>query len=279
MDKTFWHEIIDNEYELPDDQDLVKLTKELLEYLSSPDPELRDEFAYGILARWIVNYRYHDHDDLLDIYPILMQQMQYQIGVAGDDTVFMRSYSALVLSLIVYRDIREGFLTELDLQAILRTALDYLRQEKDTRAYVAGKGWATAIGNACDVLKFIVRHDLLSSADVVQVLRAIADKVLQPTDAPYDHDEEERLARVVTSALMRDALSSMEVIDWLQTFTAWRDDHHIEDNYDYESNVIYQNSKRFLWAVYIQLQLAPRLPYTVQEFEPELLRALKKFSL
>jgi hypothetical protein len=279
MDKTFWHEIIDNDYELPDDQDLVKLTKELLEYLSSPDPELRDEFAYGILARWIVNYRYHDHDDLLDIYPILMQQMQYQIGVAGDDTVFMRSYSALVLSLIVYRDIREGFLTELDLQAILRTALDYLRQEKDTRAHVAGKGWATAIGNACDVLKFIVRHELLSSADVVQVLRAIADKVLQPTDAPYDHDEEERLARVVTSALMRDALSSMEMIDWLQTFTAWRDDHRIEANYDYESNVIYQNSKRFLWAVYIQLQLAPRLPYTVQEFEPELLRALRKFSL
>src|SRR3990172_5097725 len=99
MDKGFWQTVIDNNYVLPQGADVVALTNELLGYLGSPDPDLRDTFAYSILARWMLRDGMYSADDLLAITLALLPNLVNGIGQQDSDSVFLRSYSVLVLSL------------------------------------------------------------------------------------------------------------------------------------------------------------------------------------
>ena len=58
MDRSFWRVIANDENALPQGEWVAELTPELLGWLGSTDPELRDEFAYRILAAWIERGQY-----------------------------------------------------------------------------------------------------------------------------------------------------------------------------------------------------------------------------
>ena len=53
MNKQFWLDIRNNEFAVPDGQDVFALTEELFVYLGSPDPDLRDSIAYEVFATWL----------------------------------------------------------------------------------------------------------------------------------------------------------------------------------------------------------------------------------
>ena len=46
MDKAFWQSILDANGTVPSSHDLPALTEELLSYLGSTDPQLRDSFGW-----------------------------------------------------------------------------------------------------------------------------------------------------------------------------------------------------------------------------------------
>jgi hypothetical protein len=52
-DRDFWRAIVKTDYAVPANESVVPLARELSGMLASPDPELRDEFGYSILAAWI----------------------------------------------------------------------------------------------------------------------------------------------------------------------------------------------------------------------------------
>src|SRR6476469_891387 len=52
-DREFWRGIAKHHYEVPSGESASALAGELSAMLASPDPELRDDLAYSILARWI----------------------------------------------------------------------------------------------------------------------------------------------------------------------------------------------------------------------------------
>jgi hypothetical protein len=91
--------------------------------------------------------------------------------------------------------------------------------------------------------------------------------------------KEDRLARVVMAILTRDALTAFDFIDWVKRFSEWKDQHHNHGGYNAVYNHTYQNIKHFLRALYTQMSLAPRLPFSAQEFEPELIDVLREFTL
>lgn len=279
FDKEFWHKIVENDYQLPEDASLMLLTEELLNFLGLPDPELRDEYAYEILARWIVNYRYHEPDQMRGMVQWLTEQLSHEIGSVDSDDVFRRSYSAAILSLIMYRDDQEDFLDEVEVVTLLERTKAYLLAEKDTRAYIPQKGWANAIANAASLLKFIAHNTLISPAEFQQILHTLADKVTQPVEIPFGHDEEDRLALVASTILSRDVLTTYDFIDWSKRFLEWKEQHHKSGVYNSTYSATYQNVKHFLRALYVQMDLAPRMPISSQEFEPELLEVIREFSL
>lgn len=280
MRKSYWTAIIDNNYQFPDDEySLMDLTEALLGYLGSPDAELRETFAYEILARWIIQYQYHEAAQLRQLINWLMEQMNYEMGAYNDDTVFLRSYATLTLSLIMYRDSRENFLDEIEVQAILHLANGYLLDEQDNRAYVEDKGWANAIANVADLLRYIAHNSLLSPADMQTILHVIADKMMQSAYQIYAHDEEERLARVILTIMAQDVLTTEDLLDWVQRFSDWRDQTDLKSNYNAIANMTYQNIKRFLLSLYTRMQLSPQLPTSARDFEAHLLRVIGQFSL
>lgn len=279
MDRAFWRQIMVNNYELPEEESLVELTAELLDYLGSPDPELRDTFAYSILARWLVSYRYHTHEQLHEMVQILQANMRSDIGEQGTDSVFLRSYSALILSLVMYRDDRENFLDPLEVTTLMKHAISYLVEEQDLRAWIPGKGWGNAVSNAADLLKFLVHNDALAGAELEAVLGGIADKLVQPTQVTFQHDEDDRLAKTVMAIINRDELIAFNLIDWVKQFDDWKSEHDPSPAYDPVYNANYQNIKHFLRALLLHLTLAPSLPTAAREFEPELHDVLKEFML
>jgi hypothetical protein len=79
MEKAFWQSIADAEYALPTGHDRLVLTAELVEYLGSPDPELRDTFAYEILGTWVEDGGYLP-DQLRDLAATMAANLQAGLG-------------------------------------------------------------------------------------------------------------------------------------------------------------------------------------------------------
>jgi len=279
MDKAFWQEIVDNHYKLPEKQAVMPLTEELLNYLGEVDRDLRDKYAYEILARWLVLYRYHEPDQMREMIQWLLEQLHVGLGEQETNTVFLRSNAAAVLALIMYRNDREHFLDEIEVSAILDKAKSYLIEERDTRAYVENMGWANAIANAASLLRYIAFNQNLSPSELQGILDTLTNKLMQPVNAPFAHDEEDRLAKIVLAILTRDALTSFDFVDWVKRFSEWKTEHHENGVYNAVYSHTYQNIKHFLRALYTHMDLTIRLPFSAQEFKPELLEVLRDFSL
>lgn len=279
MNKAEWQVIIQNDYQLPEGADLLPLTDELLDYLASPDPDLRDDIANAILSRWLTVHNYHTPQQLQQMAQWLMQQLTNGIGEMDTDSVFLRSYSALILSLVMYRNSRENFFTEIEVNAILHAAKDYLLNEQDRRAYVEGKGWANAMANACDLLRFVAYAETLSPADLKIIMNAVGEKVMLPVDEFFAHDEEDRLAKIILTIMSRDELDTFDYVDWVKRFSEWYANNARDDVYNATYNATYQNIKSLLRALFVQMSLAPRIPIAAREFEGELLGVMRQFTV
>src|SRR6266511_3418813 len=129
MDRSFWRVIANDENALPQGEWVAELTPELLGWLGSTDPELRDEFAYRILAAWIERGQYAP-DQLRTMAKQMTANVELGLGEDPSDSVFLRTYSVLILMEIVALDNASPFLDQTDLDGFLETALSYLRRER-----------------------------------------------------------------------------------------------------------------------------------------------------
>src|SRR5690349_9106550 len=91
MDKTFWQNIIDNDYAVPPGHPITALTPELLSLLGSPNPDLREGPAYAILDAWIHRGNY-SHTDLWNMATQLLHNLTVGLGEQDSDTIFLRSF-------------------------------------------------------------------------------------------------------------------------------------------------------------------------------------------
>ena len=111
MDRSFWRVIANDENALPQGEWVAELTPELLGWLGSTDPELRDEFAYRILAAWIERGQY-GADQLRTMAKQMTANLEAGLGEQGTDSVYLRTYSVLILMEIVAFDNANPFLDQ-----------------------------------------------------------------------------------------------------------------------------------------------------------------------
>ncbi len=226
MDKAFWRSIIDNEYVVPAGHSVAELTTELLSYLASPDPELREELAYSMLDGWLQRDVY-SHVDLWEMVTHLLHNLTIGLGVPHSDTIFQRSFSLLILAEIIYHDLTHPTLSSDEIQQVLTQTLAYLSAEQDLRGYDPEQGWIHAIAHVADLLWMLAQHRGVAAPDLAHILQALAEKVTAPTAHVYLYDEEVRLVRTVMSVLQRDLLTLPSLAAWLELLihpqgrTAW----------------------------------------------------------
>ncbi|MCK5944536.1 MAG: DUF2785 domain-containing protein [Planctomycetes bacterium] len=182
--------------------------------LGNPDPKLRDDVGYALLARWIVRDGAVPDDQLR----ALLARWQPQLAVDGadDEAVLRRSFSALALSLLVARDNQQPFLDKAAFDELLAAALRYLRDETDTRGYHEQLGWIHSVAHTADLLKFLSRSRHLAPAQQRQVLDAIRDK-LAAVRRTFSAGEDGRLMRAVLAVIDRDDFDAASYREWVRT--------------------------------------------------------------
>jgi hypothetical protein len=256
----------------------MDLTPELLSYLGSPDPELRDEIAYSILVNWIIAGRYSP-DDLRDLRDRMVHNLQMGLGQQGTDKVFVRSFSVLILAGIVYYDNRTPFLARDEIKALLDKTLFYLDEEDDLRGYVPGKGWAHSCAHTADLVDELAQHRDIDAEDLERILSAIAQKVAAPVAYIYQHNEDERLAVAVHSALRRGQIGPDFLPNWLAYLEGVVARRVRGTPYNPVVHGATMNTKQFLRSVYFRLACATDLPEDVRACLPDMMVTVQKFGL
>ena len=296
MNKAFWQSIIDNEYVIPPDFMVQTLTSELLSYLGSGDPALREGTAYAILDAWI-HRDYYSHIELRKMIIRLLHHLTIGLGEQQSDTIFWRSFSLLVLTEIVYHDLTHPTLSEIEVQQVLEQVLVYLASEQDLRGYDLERGWMHAIAHAADLLWVLAQHRYVTTSDLSRIMNALAKKITAPVAHVYLYDEEERLIRTVMGMLQRDLLTLRDLSAWLELLIHPRERTSWNENFEgSESGKMMDvvrneaetcarhNTKYFLYGLYFQLRspgfahltFVERQPFVADELLPLVENALSQ---
>jgi len=285
LEKAFWQGIIDADYAVPSEHTLADLTSELLSFLGSTDPQLRDGVAYPILEAWISRDLYTTAE-LRAMAKQLGENLKHGLGEQGTDTVFLRTFSALVLAELVYHHNERPYFEEADIRQILEYALAYYPAEQDLRGYVTNLGWAHSAAHGADLL-FVLADSYLNVADLERIMEALATKIAPPVAHVYLYNEDQRITRAVLAALKRDLLTLPFLSAWLDRLTYFEGQKVTFDGLlTFETHAIPSeigvhvlcNSKLFLSALYVHLIVDEQKPAIAADFAPLVLAALQPMN-
>ena len=259
MDKLFWKTLQENKYAIPAGHTPTSLTAELFTYLSSTDPELRDEIAYETFANFL-ELDYFSLEEIEIYIANLLANLDVGIEQGESDSVFLRSFSVLFLAKIVHNDNKAPLLKEPLIQTILERGLWYLAAEQDLRGYVKGKGWAHALAHTADLLLMLGKSLNIGENEHRMILNEIRAKLTRSTNWVFLYGEDDRLSRAVLEILRRDTLPTAFVRDWLDSFLrpsgySWHGAWTKE-----KSAQAFFNVRNFLRSLYLQVASDAKLP-------------------
>ena len=216
---AFWRGIVERGFAVPEGESAAALLGELSGHLGSPDPELRDTFAYGIAAAWIYRDRRLSPEELRGLLARWTANLKEGVGETGSDRVLLRSFSALELSILAGTDNRDSFLTPEEHAGLLDAALAYLGAERDLRGFEPRVGWIHATAHTADVLKFLGRSAKLAPGGAARIAGAVEAK-LAGAGSPFVWGEDERLARALLSLVRRADFDPAPFAAWLDRLQA-----------------------------------------------------------
>ena len=280
-DRALWESIVDADAEVPPGRTAAELLPALLDLLGEDDPWLRDEVGYGVLARWVVQDHVLGRDELRYAVDRLLPDLR--LGLDGDDgtdpdsAAVRRSYSALALAILAFRDVQDHFLDTVAVHALLDGGINYLLDEPDRRGYVPELGWINATAHAADLLKFLVRNPLTDAADHRRVLDALQTLLTRAAGPVFVDDEEDRLVLVVVDVIGRDTISDDDLCDWMDTFGSWLAGR--AGVFDPASRAAAVNLKRFVRTLHLALcSRAHRRELTFDKPEVTALDIARRFA-
>ncbi|WP_374455742.1 DUF2785 domain-containing protein [Nocardioides sp.] len=264
MSLGYWDQVQAAGFEVPSDRPLDDLTAELTTMLGSTRPEVRDGTAYPALATWIERGVY---DDLLaGLGDGMVAGLAVGLGEHGTDTVFRRSFSALILGACLERDNEQHLLPGGKILEWGDRLATWFLTERDTRGFVADKGWAHAIAHGADAIGALGESPHLAGAEHSVLLDVLAERlVAQPPDAPLTAGEPDRIAYAVMQVLRRNTLGTDVLEPWVHRLGAAANAYGLGGQGDPFPPAAAPQA--FLRALFLQLSLA-QAPPTVR---PDLL--------
>jgi hypothetical protein len=206
----------------PLDKPIDELLPEVEAMLASPDPERRDVIAFELLSRWLRTEGAIDDETVAALRDRLVARTAAEPPARADDSVYVRSFAALGLSVVAAREVAKPVATwdDATLEAQVAAAVAYAGRERDLRGHTGAGGWAHAAAHTADWLKFLARHPALTEAQAVRVLDAITSLVARRHGARFSHGEDERLAAAARAVLRRGLVDDATVDAWLARVAA-----------------------------------------------------------
>jgi hypothetical protein len=218
MSSGFWEQVVADGLKVPRERSLVEMTEDLTRMLGDPDPDVRDGIAFPTMATWIDEGVY---DDLLvGLGDGMCHGLDIGLGEVESDSVFRRSFSALILTECIDRTTRAALGGP---NVVLRWGdriMSWYSRERDLRGFVPGKGWAHAVAHGADALGALARSPVLGRLELTVILDVIADRLLTPTDTFFVCGEGDRLAFATMHLLRRDVLGIDVLEPWVARLAA-----------------------------------------------------------
>lgn len=257
IDKAFLRSIAGNNYRIPQDIDPFAFSLALLQNFATSDAQLRDELTYMILAHLIIDEESAhlltaERREILLLTCVDADHLLYGIGEAGTDTVFMRSFSSLMIAALLYADARLLHLSEEITAQARASVLRYAREERDWRGYVKGKGWAHSVAHLADALDEFAQNRYASAADRQAILATLTYLATLPE--PLCYEEDDRLAVVAHGLIARQLAEEDYLERWVESVFIIRTEEAAGGTeQDVTTWVRAANAKNFLRSLYFRL--------------------------
>ncbi|MDZ5662561.1 DUF2785 domain-containing protein [Nocardioides sp. S-58] len=257
MSIGYWDQVQATGFEVPGDRPLDDLTAELTTMLGSTSPEVRDGTAYPALATWIDRGVY---DDLLTgLGDGMVAGLAVGQGESGTDTIFRRSFSALVLAECLERDNEQHLLPAAKVMEWGDRIATWFLTEQDTRGFVPGKGWAHAIAHGADTIGALGESPHLAGPEHALLLDILAERLLQQSaEAPLAAGEPDRIAHAALRILRRNTLATDVLEPWVHRIGAAA--NPFGGPVDHDPFAPTAGPQGLLRALFVQLSLAPDPP-------------------
>jgi hypothetical protein len=178
----------------------------LVACLASPDPQLRDAFAYTALVNLL-------RDNRPDV-----DQLEFLSGHLGtllqqpDPEGVARPFAILVLAEVARTDRIEAWMSPAQRQRLVDKAGSYLEEVSDYRGFDAQVGWRHGVAHGADLAMQLTLNPALSKAQQLQLVQAIGQQVAP--DHAYRFGEPERLARPILFIARREELDEQDWQNW-----------------------------------------------------------------
>ncbi|WEG14524.1 DUF2785 domain-containing protein [Pullulanibacillus sp. KACC 23026] len=269
--------IQNKDYRLPKGLDEFEAVELVISSLGSPNGELRDELGYTILVKWLVKENILTGDQLTNILKqaISDDRLYFKIGESGTDSVFQRSFSSLLIALVLFRDNEEQFLSKKDFTEVFNRLAEYCRLEKDFRSHVVGKGWAHAPAHISDALNECVRNRYTDYSQCA-VLWESLKTLIENAPHVFDAEEDERIAIPVIAMVEQKKILFTDLLQWIKKIDIYQLDSDLDDAAERYTKLQKKlNFKHLLRCLYMRMKAKSLIG---KEEEESLLELEHKFN-
>lgn len=235
-----------------EEESKIIIIKSMMEHIGSTDSELRDKLIYSSFYQLIIETNKIEHELLTELLDLCLSDLLFKgIGENQTDTVFTRSFTTLLIALILYRDNEDNFLAQEKVFKIKDKLIEYIILEKDLRGYISVKGWAHSIAHVTDAIDELVKSSKIDRKYYLEILKVLWNKVFV-SNYVYIHDEDERILIPILE-MLHNGLEQEEIETFIHNIPIElkiRKEQMEEENYWF----LYSNCKTFLKSFYIKVK-------------------------
>ncbi|MDF2545474.1 MAG: hypothetical protein K0R93_372 [Anaerosolibacter sp.] len=241
--------IAENNYELSAGEEPRTYISRMFKYIGDPDPELRDDLIYSTFYMWIGEKEFFSEAEQKDMLDTLISEnyLLYRFGNMGDETVFTRTFSILVIVLILARHRKKSFLSMDSFLKVKNTLIRYYQEERDLRGYIEDYGWAHGAAHGADAMDELAQCEESDEVILQEVLGAM-QKVLYNEKFLLSNEEDERMARVVYRMIKTNRISREMITQWIEGLSQCCEWERTRSQY-----IARVNTKNFVRCLYFKL--------------------------
>ena len=263
-----------NDYIQMDTIDLNELSSHMMQHIGTTNNYVREHLIYNCFSHFIC-HEFFSHAELeaLLITCLSEEYLFCEISSPHTDEVFTRSYTVLLIALIIQFDNLHSFLSVETIQDVKKKLIQYMNLETDFRGYVANKGWDHSISHVSDAFNELVKNPNTSHTCYEEITHCLLNKIFIHSTVYHNNEDEQIVTPLLTMIyhnFPKEQLFSI-IFKKIKRLPQLRKKLSLD-----EYSILCTNIKTFLRTLFFRAKGDPNL-ISVSNYSDKTLRELQKF--